>query len=94
MTRPHGALGTLPHGDERTVDLLSPLMLVGFALGVVLLFALAMTVVLDPANYAPASGELKSSFAARTDATAPYAAQREMMIKPVRPSIVAPTPAS
>jgi hypothetical protein len=93
MTRPTGALSALPRGDGRTVDL-TPLMLVGFALGVVLLFALAMTVVLDPANYAPAPGELQSSFAARTDPTEPYAPQPEMLMKPVRPAIAAPTPAS
>jgi uncharacterized protein (DUF58 family) len=67
-------------------QLVAPLVLVAIGLGVVLLFALALSFVLDTSRYAPTGGVLRSSFAARTDAKTPYAARSEMTIKPLRRS--------
>ena len=92
MTRPQGSLAGLSRGGVRPVmegSVLAPLTVAAFGLGVVLLFALALTVVLDSARYAPAPVVVQSSFTARTDAKTPYEAQPEMTIKPLRRSAAA-----
>ena len=92
MMRPQGKLAGLSRGGVRPAmegSVLAPLMLATYALGVVLVFALAVTVVLDTARFAPPAVTVQSSFAARTDAKTPYEAQPEMTIKPLRSSAAA-----
>ena len=62
------------------------MVLLGFAVAVVALFALMLTVMVDSAQRAPVARVVESTFSARTDGTAPYAARSEMRIKPQRPS--------
>ena len=80
---------SLSRGSARPLmvgQVVAPLVLAAFGLAVVLLFALALSLVLDTTRYVPPAGALRSSFAARTDAKTPYAARPEMTIKPLRPS--------
>lgn len=78
------------HGAGRPLiagSWLAPLILAAFGLGVTLLFSFVVTLVLDTSFQAPQSGVLHTSFSARTDGTAPYAARPEMTIAPQRPPV-------
>ena len=72
------------HSGGQAMVWVEPAVLLGLALAVVALFALTLTLVLDMAPQLPAEQLVHSSFAARTDNTAPYAARPEMRIKPQR----------
>ena len=83
------SVGTAHRGQRRSVESASwpaLLVLLGFGVGVVLLFAMLVTLVMDVGQQVPATQVLESSFTARTDATAPYATRTEMTIKPLRKS--------
>ena len=64
---------------------IGPVVLLGFALGVVALFALMVTVIMDTAQQTPPARVIESTFAARSDGGAPYAQRAELRVKPQRP---------
>ena len=77
----HGGRTVRSGGQRIWVD---ATLLLGLTVAVVALFALMLTAVLDAAQYTPATRMMDSTFAARTDSAAPYAARPEMRIKPQR----------
>ena len=84
--RPIGVLGT---GRALRVEPAAnawtgPVVLLGFALGVVALFALMLTVIVDTAQQVPPARVIESTFASRTDSAAPYAPRTELRVKPQR----------
>ena len=62
--------------------------LAAFGAGVILLFSMAVSLLLDTSTQAQPSSVLNSSFAARTDTSDPYASRPEMTIKPLRASVI------
>ena len=91
-TRSYRADSAIHSHGNALVSWRMPLVIMGLGVGVILLFAISLTVLLDGFQPSPEPVVINASFASRTDPTVPYATRLELPVAPQRAAVSPPAP--